>query len=60
MTKFKVFDIRWDADEASGSLPSEVEITCSHHGAIADALSNAYGWLVLEFKAVPASPRSSE
>ncbi|ENB4165725.1 hypothetical protein [Stenotrophomonas maltophilia] len=60
MATFKVFDIRWDAGEAAALLPSEVEITCSHHGAIVDALSNAYGWLVLDFKAVPASPKSSE
>jgi len=55
---FKVFDIRWDADEAAATLPSEVEISCSDQEAIAEALSRAYGWLVVDFKAAPTVPGS--
>lgn len=58
MVTFKVFDIRWDADEESASLPSELEVTCSAPEAIAEALSRAYGWLVLDFKTVPTAPGS--
>ncbi|AWB79007.1 hypothetical protein [Stenotrophomonas maltophilia] len=60
MTIFKVFDIRWDADDEVASLPSEVEITCSGPEAIAEALSREYDWLVIDFKAVPIVPGSPE
>lgn len=58
MATFDVFDIRWDADDAAATLPSEVQITCADHEAIAEALSRAYGWLVIDFKAAPTMPGS--
>ncbi|HBZ46089.1 MAG TPA: hypothetical protein DEO93_01980 [Stenotrophomonas sp.] len=60
MTTFRVFDIRWDADDAAATLPSEVEITCSGREAIAETLCRAYGWLVADFKAVPTMPASHQ
>lgn len=58
MATVRVFDIRWDTDDAAAMLPSEVEITCSDEEAIAETLSRAYGWLVVDFKAVPMAPGS--
>lgn len=51
MTIFRVYDIVWDVDGASVTLPSEVEIACAGADCLPDALSDAYGWLVLDFKA---------
>lgn len=32
------------------TLPCEVEIACAGRESIADALSDEYGWLVVDFK----------
>ncbi|OEZ02418.1 hypothetical protein [Stenotrophomonas sp. BIIR7] len=50
MTIFRVYDIVWDVDGASVTLPSEVEIACADMEFLPDALSDAYGWLVKDFK----------
>ncbi len=50
MTIFRVYDIVWDVDGASAALPSEVEIACADRESLPDALSDAYGWLVKDFK----------
>lgn len=50
MTIFRVYDIMGDVDGASVTLPSEVEIACAGRETMADALSDEYGWLVVDFK----------
>lgn len=50
MTIFWVYDIVWDVEGASVELPLEVEIACAGRESITDALSDAYGWLVQDFK----------
>lgn len=45
-----MYDIVWDTDGKSLSLPSEVDVACVDIESIADALSYAYGWLVVDFK----------
>lgn len=60
MATFRVYEISWDVDGASVALPSEVEITCANQESIADALSDAYGWLVFDFKAERLGDASEE
>ncbi|MBB4758669.1 hypothetical protein FHT15_003391 [Xanthomonas campestris] len=55
MTIFRVYDIIWDVDGASVMLPSEVEIACADRASLPGALSDAYGWLVTDFKVVSAA-----
>ena len=47
----KVFHVRgivWETDGKRPSLPAEATVECESEEAIADALSDAYGWLVSE------------
>lgn len=50
MTIFRVYDIVWDVEGASGDLPFEVEIAATDIASIPDALSDVYGWLVRDYK----------
>lgn|GEM_PF-1044750 len=58
MTTFRVYDIVWSVEGASGDLPSEVEIACTDIASIPDALSDVYGWLVTDYK-VGESPEAA-
>jgi hypothetical protein len=48
MSKFKVTDIAWDTDGADlpHDVPLNTEIEAEDEDAVADALSDKYGWCI--------------
>ncbi|XQA66829.1 hypothetical protein ACM9XC_05665 [Xanthomonas sacchari] len=52
MKAFHVRGIVWEIDGKRPALPDEARVECESEEGIADALSDAYGWLVSDFVAV--------
>ncbi len=52
MKAFHVRGIVWETDGKRPALPTEATIECESEEGIADALSDAYGWLVSGFVVV--------
>ncbi|WP_295945682.1 hypothetical protein [uncultured Xanthomonas sp.] len=52
MKAFHVRGIVWETDGKRPALPAETTVECESEEGIADALSDAYGWLVSEFVVV--------
>ncbi|KAB7766708.1 MULTISPECIES: hypothetical protein [unclassified Xanthomonas] len=52
MKAFHVRGIVWETDGKRPALPAEATVECESEEGIADALSDAYGWLVSEFVVV--------
>ncbi|MDV0439820.1 hypothetical protein [Xanthomonas sacchari] len=52
MKLFHVRGIVWETDGKRPVLPAEATVECESEDGIADALSDAYGWLVSEFLVV--------
>ncbi|MCW0459061.1 hypothetical protein NB717_000129 [Xanthomonas sacchari] len=52
MKAFHVRGIVWETDGKRPALPDEARVECESEEGIADALSDAYGWLVSEFLVV--------
>ncbi|WOB27734.1 MULTISPECIES: hypothetical protein [Xanthomonas] len=52
MKAFHVRGIVWEADGKRRSLPAEATVECESEDGIADALSDAFGWLVSKFVVV--------
>ncbi|MBO9740138.1 hypothetical protein J7432_14215 [Xanthomonas axonopodis pv. begoniae] len=52
MTAFHVRGIVWETDGKRPKLPTEATVECASEEDIADALSDAYGWLVSEIAVV--------
>ena len=50
---FFVSDIVWDTDGETPDLPRETVVRCESSDDIAEALSDAHGWLVSDFRAEP-------
>lgn len=52
--RVRVFDIEWETDEKSPTLPEELMMVLKpedvNSPTILDRLSDAYGWLVLDMK----------
>ncbi|WP_115553523.1 hypothetical protein [Xanthomonas arboricola] len=48
MKTFHVRGIVWETDGKRPVLPDEATVECENEEDIADALSDAYGWLVSE------------
>ncbi|MCI1053881.1 hypothetical protein MOQ19_10215 [Stenotrophomonas maltophilia] len=60
MAVFHVYDIVWETDGNTMPLPSGVRVTCDDMRHVADALSDAFGWLVADFKATVVSEMHQE
>lgn len=52
MKAFQVRGIVWETDGKCPALPDEAMVECESEEHIADALSDAYGWLVSDFVVV--------
>lgn len=52
MKAFHVRGIVWETDGKRPALPDEARVECESEEGIADALSDAYGWLVSDFVVV--------
>ncbi|CEI11415.1 hypothetical protein P2B10_21360 [Xanthomonas perforans] len=52
MTAFHVRGIVWETDGKRPVLPSEATVECESEEGIAEALSDAYGWLASDFVVV--------
>ncbi|QDS17048.1 hypothetical protein [Xanthomonas arboricola] len=52
MKAFRVRGIVWEIDGKRPALPGEATVECESEEDIADALSDAYGWLVSEIAVV--------
>ncbi|QGH65245.1 hypothetical protein ACCP96_11790 [Xanthomonas campestris pv. fici] len=52
MKAFHVKGIVWEIDGQRPALPAEATVECESEEDIADALSDAYGWLVSDFTVV--------
>ncbi|AGI06863.1 hypothetical protein NY99_22045 [Xanthomonas phaseoli pv. phaseoli] len=52
MKAFRVRGIVWETDGKRPALPGEATVECESEEGIADALSDAYGWLVSEIAVV--------
>lgn len=52
MKAFRVRGIVWETDGKHPVLPTEATVECVSEEDIADALSDAYGWLVSDFVVV--------
>ncbi|MCW2039318.1 hypothetical protein [Xanthomonas campestris] len=52
MKAFHVRGIVWETDGERRALPDEATVECESEEHIADALSDAYGWLVSTFVVV--------
>ncbi|MFL3643805.1 hypothetical protein [Xanthomonas campestris] len=52
MKAFHVRGIVWETDGERRALPDEATVECESEEHIADALSDAYGWLVSEIAVV--------
>jgi len=55
MKAFHVRGIVWETDGKRPALPVEATVECESEEDIADALSDAYGWLVSNFVVVEES-----
>ncbi|WAT14261.1 hypothetical protein [Xanthomonas fragariae] len=55
MKAFHVRGIEWETDGKRAALPAEATVECGSEAGIADALSDAYGWLVSDFTVVGRS-----
>ncbi|MCW0410893.1 hypothetical protein NG831_12440 [Xanthomonas sacchari] len=55
MKAFHVRGIVWETDGKRPALPAEATVECESEEGIADALSDAYGWLVSDFVVVEAT-----
>ncbi|APP75063.1 hypothetical protein BJD12_07100 [Xanthomonas vesicatoria ATCC 35937] len=55
MKAFHVRGIVWETDGKHPVLPAEATVECASEEEIADALSDAYGWLVSDFTVVGRS-----
>lgn len=49
MGSFLVHGIIWETDGEAPDLPNEVVVECEDCDDIADALSDAHGWLMSDF-----------
>ncbi|MFA4226382.1 hypothetical protein P2C08_08975 [Xanthomonas perforans] len=49
MRAFHVREIVWETDGKRPALPDKARVECESEEGIADALSDAYGWLVSDF-----------
>lgn len=52
MKAFHVRGIVWETGDKRPALPGEATVECESEEGIADALSDAYGWLVSGFVVV--------
>ncbi|ASK90709.1 hypothetical protein KWH04_23375 [Xanthomonas campestris pv. trichodesmae] len=52
MKAFRVRGIVWETNGKRPALPGEATVECESEEGIADALSDAYGWLVSEIAVV--------
>ncbi|MCW0395389.1 hypothetical protein NB696_001152 [Xanthomonas sacchari] len=52
MKAFHVRGIVWETDGKRPALPAEATVECESEEGIADALSDAYGWMVSTFVVV--------
>ncbi|MEA9559114.1 hypothetical protein [Xanthomonas campestris] len=52
MKAFHVRRIVWETDGKRPALPAEATVECESEEGVADALSDAYGWLVRTFVVV--------
>ncbi|ASK93088.1 hypothetical protein KWH04_23315 [Xanthomonas campestris pv. trichodesmae] len=52
MKAFRVRGIVWETDGERPALPTDAKVECESEEHIADALSDAYGWLVSEIAVV--------
>ncbi|WP_372166342.1 hypothetical protein [Xanthomonas axonopodis] len=52
MKAFHVRGIVWETDGKRPALPAEATAECVSEDGIADALSDAFGWLVSDFTVV--------
>ncbi|MFL8004678.1 hypothetical protein [Xanthomonas vasicola] len=55
MKAFRVRGIVWETKGKRPALPAEATVECESEADIADALSDAYGWLVSAFTVVGRS-----
>lgn len=60
MATFRVYDIVWVTDGKLVSLPCDVQISCDDWNSITSALSDTFGWLVSDFKAIQLSEAHSD
>ncbi|NYI19764.1 hypothetical protein FHR53_001022 [Xanthomonas arboricola] len=60
MKAFHVRGIVWKTDGKRPKLPSEATVECVSEEGIADALSDAYGWLVSDFAVVDGADGASD
>ncbi|GAE50573.1 hypothetical protein [Xanthomonas arboricola] len=60
MKAFHVRGIVWETDSKRPALPMEATVECASEEEIADALSDAYGWLVSDFAVVDGADGASD
>ncbi|MBB5879671.1 hypothetical protein GGR74_000819 [Xanthomonas arboricola] len=60
MKAFRVRGIVWETDGKRPKLPTEATVECASEEDIADALSDAYGWLVSDFAVVDGADGGSD
>lgn len=52
MKAFHVRGIVWETDGKRPALPDEARVECESEEGVANALSDAYGWLVSEIAVI--------
>ncbi|KHS05346.1 hypothetical protein RM61_21915 [Xanthomonas phaseoli pv. phaseoli] len=60
MKAFQVRGIVWETDGKRPILPAEAKVECESEEDIADTLSDAYGWLVIDFAVVGGADGASD
>ncbi|WP_127172124.1 hypothetical protein [Xanthomonas euvesicatoria] len=60
MKAFHVRGIVWETDGKRPALPMEATVECESEEDIADTLSDAYGWLVIDFAVVGGADGGSD
>ncbi|MGV7206026.1 hypothetical protein [Xanthomonas citri] len=60
MKAFRVRGIVWETDGKHPVLPTEATVECGNEEDIANALSDAYGWLVSDFAVVDGADGASD
>ena len=60
MKAFHVRGIVWETDGERPTLPAEATVECESEADIADALSDAYGWLASDFAVVDGADGASD
>ncbi|MDV2451820.1 hypothetical protein [Xanthomonas hortorum] len=60
MKAFHVRGIVWGTDGKRPALPMEATVECESEEDIAEALSDAYGWLVSDFSVVDSADGASD